>query len=241
MSRGVRLLLLFAWAALIAVLVPLALWGAYEGVLYVTTSGNYVSISNAVVSGDLVPVGSVNAGRVSDVRVAPGTAVRQGEVLASIEIPAAVRTTSNGTPVLGFLGSKDQEIDIVAPIDGLVATLTIANGSAVTAGQIIARIVDPSRLWVTAYVEEADVTRIHVGQSVEVRLAALDRTVPGDVAAVVPGTAVVFSLPATAAATPSKGGDALTNGRLYPIYIHVDLAENPQILGSSAAVRIRVK
>ena len=241
MSYRVRFALLVGWAALVAVLVPLALWGASAAFRAIATSGDYVSVSNAVVSGELVAVGSVNAGRVAEVLVAPGAAVRQGDPLASIELPAPVRTTTSGTPVLGFLGSKDQQIDVVAPVDGLIATLAIARGSAVTAGQTVARLIDPTRMWVTAYVDESDVSRIRVGQPVEVTLAALDRTVPGDVAAIVPGAAGVLAAPATAAFSPTPGDAAAVSGRLYPVYIHVDLAESPHILGSAAEVRIRVR
>ena len=234
MSRRVRFLLLTLWGITVAALVPLTLWGAVAGFQWIATGGNYVSSSNAVVSGDLVAVGSVNAGRVSDLRVSPGAVVRRGEVLASIELPTAVRTTANGTPVMAFLGSKDQEVEVASPIEGVVATLSVASGSAVTAGQTIARLIDPQHLSVVAYIDEKDVTRVRPGQQVEVELTALDRTLRGDVIAVIPAT--------SAATTPGAGAaGAAAPTHLFPVHIRVDLADNPQLMGSSAKVRIRVK
>lgn len=237
MSRRVRFLLLTLWGIAVAAFVPLALWGAVAAFRWIATGGDYVSSSNAVVSGDLVAVGSVNAGRVSELRVAPGSIVRRGELLASVELPTAVRTTANGTPVMAFLGSKDQEVEVASPIDGVVATVAVAAGSAVTAGQTIARLIDPQRLSVTAYIGEKDVTRIHPGQPVEVELIALDRTLPGDVIAVVPATSAATAPAATSAA----GRNDAAPTHLFPVHIRVDLADNPQLMGSSAKVRIRVK
>ena len=235
MSRNLRFVLLALWGISVAAFVPLTLWGAVVGFRWVTTGGNYVSSSNASVSGDLVAVGSVNAGRVSSLRVGPGSVVRRGEVLASVELPTAVRTTASGTPVMAFLGSKDQEVEVASPIDGVVATVAVAAGSAVTAGQTIARLIDPQQLSVIAYVGETDVIRIRPGQAVEVDLTALDRTLPGDVIAVIPATSSATA-PATANAA---GGGTVTH--LFPVQIRVDLADSPQLMGSSARVRIRVK
>ena len=92
------------------------------------------------------------------------------------------------TAVLAFLGSTDQQVATTAPVDGVVASVMVAEGSAVSAGQSIIRIIDPTHLRVTAYVSEADVARVRSGQQAEVYLTALDRTLHGVVQAVVPAT-----------------------------------------------------
>src|SRR5262245_21310876 len=66
---------------------------------------HYVSTDNAQVAGQLVPVGSMNAGRVAVIRTAIGAPVQQGDVLARVQLPTAVRTNQNGTPDLQFLPS----------------------------------------------------------------------------------------------------------------------------------------
>lgn len=238
MSRRLRFFLLTGWALTVAALVPLSVWGAFAAFQWVTTSGNYLTSSNATVTGDLVTVSSVNAGRVTDLHLLPGAPVKEGEPLVSIELPAPVRTTAGGTPVLAYLGSKDQAVELVSPIDGLIATVAVANGSAVTAGQVVARLVDPTRLWVTAYVDETQVSQVRVGQAAEVYLNATGRTLQGDVTAVVPATSSITTPPATGA-TIARTDTVLTH--LYPVYIRVDLANSPQLLGSSAQVKIRIK
>ena len=112
--------------------------------------------------------------------------VGQGDALAEVELAAPVRMTSSGTPVLAFLGSSDQQVPVSAPADGVVAAVLVTEGSSLTAGQTILRIVDPSRLRVTALVNEADVARVHAGQEADIYLTALDRTVHGVVQAIVP-------------------------------------------------------
>ncbi len=233
MSRRLRFGLLVAWAAVVAVLVPLALWGGIVGFEYFRDGGRYVSTTAASVSGDLVVVASVNAGRV--VRVYPGTgaSVREGDALAEVELAAPVRLTASGTPVLAFLGTTDQEVRVTAPVDGSIASILVAEGTAVTAGQPIMRIVDPAHLRVTAYVSEADLPRVRTGQDAEVYLTAVDRTITGVVQAVVPASSVAF-------ATPPAAGAAIAP-TVYAVFVRVDLRDTPQLLGSSAEVRIRVR
>ena len=235
MSRRLPWWLLVGWAATVAVAIPLALWGIVIGAQYVTDQSRYVSATTASVAGDAVAVASVNAGRIASIRVAPGATVRAGDALADVELAAPVRTTSSGTSVLAFLGSTDQQVPIIAPVDGVVASVLVAEGSAVTAGQLIFRIVDPARLRVTAYVTESDVSRVHAGQEVEVYFSALDRTLHGVVQVVVPATTAVFGAP------PVAGAEAKAAEGVYPVYVRLDLRDYPQLLGSSAEVRIRTR
>ena len=236
MARRLPWWLLVGWATLIAVLIPLTLWGVERGVVYVAGRSNYVSAASASVSGDLVAVASVNAGRIASIRTTTGATVRQGESLADVELAAPVRTTSGGTPVMAFLGSTDQQVTTTAPVDGVVAAVLVAEGSAVTAGQPIIRLIDPAHLRVTAYINEVDISRVHAGQQVEVYLGALDRTLRGVVQVVVPATTGVF------ATTPAVvNADVKPPSAVYPVYVRIDLRDYPQLLGSTADVRIRVR
>ena len=230
-----RIWLLTGWAALVAALVPLALWGVLLGYQYVSDGNHFVSTFNASVSGDLVVVASVNAGRVVRVRPVTGATVREGDALADVELPAPIRLTTGGTPVLAFLGTSDQQVQVNAPVDGTVASILVAEGSAVTAGQPIMRIVDPAHLRITAYVTESDLPLVRAGQEAEVYFTALDRKTTGVVQSVVPATASVFT------ATPVASTQAPTTTPVYPVYIRVDVRDTPQLLGSSAEVRIRYK
>ena len=173
--------------------------------------------------------------RVSRLAVAPGAPVRAGSPLADVELPVPVRVTSGGTSVLSFSGTADQQVSVTAPVDGVVAALLAVEGSSVTAGQPLLRLVDPARIRVTAFVSEADVTRVHAGQSAEVTLTSTGDTVTGVVQAVLP--------PAATATAPvgTADGKVPTTATTYPVYVRVDLRDQVALLGTSAAVRIRVK
>ncbi|MDA0301822.1 MAG: HlyD family efflux transporter periplasmic adaptor subunit [Chloroflexi bacterium] len=227
--------ILVSWAAIVAATVPLLLWGLVAGFRYANDWSSVVTASSASVSGDLVTVATVNAGRVAALHATAGARVRAGDALAEVELPAPVRTTSSGTPVLAFLGSTDQQVTTTAPVDGVVASVLVTEGSAVTAGQTIVRIIDPAHLRVTAYVRESDIARVHAGQEAEVYLAALDRTLPGVVQAVVPATQGAFATP------PTGGADPKAATPVFPVTVRVDLSDHPQLLGSTAEVRIRVR
>ncbi len=235
MYRRLPWWILVTWAVLVAAAVPLLLWGLQTGVRYAYDRTNYVFASTASVSGDLVTVASVNAGRVAAIRTTTGAKVREGDSLAEIEMAAPVRTTSGGTSVLAFLGSTDQQVATTAPVDGVVASVMVTEGSAVTAGQSIVRLIDPKHLRVTAYVSEANVAYVRSGQEAEVYLTALDRTLRGVVQAVAPATSGAFATPA------ASGADAKPPSPVFPVFVRIDLSDYPQLLGSTAEVRIRVR
>ncbi|MEO8443472.1 MAG: efflux RND transporter periplasmic adaptor subunit [Gammaproteobacteria bacterium] len=69
-------------------------------------------------------------------------------------------------------GIADRQVDILAPISGVVAELLVRQGSALSAGMPVMNLVDLSRVWVLAEVPEAQSTWLKAGQAVEVVLAA---------------------------------------------------------------------
>src|SRR5689334_7921294 len=144
----------------------------------------FVTTDNAQIAGQPVAIGSMNAGRVTDINVKVGDAVRRDVVIARVELPSQVGMAQNGQPKLDFLGAADTRVEVAAPFDGVVMSVPTAVGASVAAGQTIASIVDPSQLWVNANIDETSIDRIHVGQSVEVHVDALNADVPGRVDAI---------------------------------------------------------
>jgi HlyD family secretion protein len=55
---------------------------------------------------------------------------------------------------------------IVAPIDGVIMVKAAENGEVVAAGTTIVSIGDLDHPWLRAYINETDLGRIHLGQSV---------------------------------------------------------------------------
>jgi multidrug resistance efflux pump len=226
---SLRRVLLFATPIVLAA-------AAYVGYSMYRESVLYVSTENAQVAGQPVQVGAMNAGRVARVTVSLGGTVRRGDPLADLALPSQVGTAQNGQPKLGFLGTADSHIDVVAPIDGVVLALPAAVGSTVAAGQPIATILDPNQLWVNANVEETNVERVKVGQSVQVHIDGFNQEVVGRVDAITPGTASSFSL----LPSNSASGNFTKVVQLVPVRISINLSNRPALLGSSAEVKIRV-
>lgn len=75
---------------------------------------------------------------------------------------------------------------IVSPFDGIVIDKHVEVGDTVAPGKVLATIHDPTRMQLIASVREALVGRLHVDQSLEVRIEALQKTCPGMVTEIVP-------------------------------------------------------
>jgi multidrug resistance efflux pump len=218
---------------LAAVLVVAAAWfgfNAYrQGVLYVSTE-------NAILTGQPVQVGSMNAGRVESIVPTIGSSVHKGDVIAQVALPSQVGMGQNGQPKMGFLGAGDTRVDVQAPIDGIVIAEPVGIGANVAAGQAIVSLVDPTQLWVIANIEETNVGKLKVGQPVTVHVDALNTDIPGRVEAVTPATANTFSL----LPTSNTSGNFTKVIQLVPVRISVNLGNQPLLLGANVEVKIRV-
>lgn len=216
--------------AVVVVLVAVYAFNAYrEGQLYVSTE-------NAQLTGQPVQVGSMNAGRVEAILPSIGGAVHKGDVVAQVALPSQVGLGQNGQPKMGFLGVGDTRVDVQAPFDGTVIAEPVAIGATVAAGQPIVTIVDPTQLWVNANIEETNIGRVRVGQSVIVHVDALGTDIPGKVEAVTPATANTFSiLPSS-----NASGNFTKVTQLVPVRISVNLGNQPLLLGANVEVKIRV-
>jgi multidrug resistance efflux pump len=196
----------------------------------------YVSTENAQLTGQLVPVGAMNAGRVEAVLANIGATVHKGDVVARVALPSQVGTTQSGQPRMDFLGPNDTQIEVRSPLDGIVVTNPAAVGATVAAGQPIVTVVDPSQLWVSANVEETSIGRVKVGQPVQVHVDALGTDVPGRVEAITPATAGMTSI-----LPPSNASGNFTKvTQLVPVRISVNLGNRPLLLGANVEVKIRV-
>ncbi len=222
-------------------LLPLALilvvGAGIVGYRYWEIAEYYVSTDNAQVAGSLVQVGSMNAGRVDALNVDIGDKVQQGQVVGTVLLPTAVSMTQSGTPRLDFVGSENQRAEIKAPVSGVVVARQANVGDTVAVGQPIVTVVDPSKLWIQAQIEETKIGRVQVGQPVDVKVDSLGETLPGRVVAVSRASAATFSLlPAS-----NASGNFTKVTQLVPVKIALDYGDQPMVLGSSVEVSIRVK
>ncbi len=211
--------------------------GGFFGYRYLQDQATHVSTDNALVTGALVQVGTLNAGQVAAVTVDIGDRVAKGQVVAMVALPSAVGATSAGTAKMGFLASDDQQASVISPMDGVVAARSSNPGDTVAAGQPLLTVIDPSKLWVQAQVEETKIGRVQVGQPVAVTVDSIGRQVQGRVVAVGCATSATFSLMPQG----NTSGNYTKVTQLVPVKIAIDYGELPLVLGSSVEVKIRVK
>ncbi|HEX5674518.1 MAG TPA: efflux RND transporter periplasmic adaptor subunit, partial [Azonexus sp.] len=112
-------------------------------------------------------------------------------------------------------------LNLVSPVDGVVTAREAEPGATVVAGQAVLRLVDPTRLWVRARVDQARAEGVQVGQAAGIVL----RSVPG---APLPGKVVRIDLQS----------DALTEERI--INVAFDPAPAQLYLGELAEVTIQL-
>jgi multidrug resistance efflux pump len=208
------------------------------GYRYWYESAYFVMTENAQVTGDLVQIGSLNAGRLLASYVDLGNEVKRGQELAVVGIPQQIGAVpSSGTPILGETGSGDAQVSVRSPLNGIVAARMAYAGSTVGAGQPLYTIIDPQQIWVRANIEEDKVARVQPGQPVEVHVDALGRSFPGRVDAITPASAATFSL----LPTQNTSGNFTKVTQLVPLKISVDSGGTVLPLGTSVEVKIQVR
>src|SRR5262249_2068062 len=147
---------ILAMVGLVAIVVAARFW--YESAYFVMTD-------NAQVTGDLVPVGSYNAGRIIATRVEIGDLVSKDQELAVIAVPQQGSPSAiGGAPRLDVTGSLDTQSSVRAPFSGIVVARMGFVGSTVGVGTPIYSIVDPNQVYVRANIEETRLSRVRAGQ-----------------------------------------------------------------------------
>jgi multidrug efflux pump subunit AcrA (membrane-fusion protein) len=116
------------------------------------------------VDGLLAEVGTKASGEVEQVYVVEGEAVAEGTPLARIS-PTPTGMPSSTADLLSLQVVK-------SPFAGVVARRHVDPGDAVVPGLALFAVVDPDRLWVTAYVDDVDLPKVREGMPVEVSLPA---------------------------------------------------------------------
>ena len=211
----------------------------YFGYRYWFDSTYFVSTDNASVTGDLVQVGSLNAGRIVATRVDVGRTGSAGQEIAVVAMPQEVGGTAAGLgPKMGVTGNTD------TPGLGLRAADRASwrrgsgyVGGTVAAGQPIYALVDPAQVWVKANIEESSAWRVDVGQTVDVHVDALNRDFWGRVDAITPASAATFSL----LPSSNASGNFTKVTQYVPVKIVVDTGGTVLPLGTSVEVRIQVR
>jgi multidrug resistance efflux pump len=223
---------------LIPILFVVLVAAGVMGYRYWYESTYYVSTDNASITGDLIQVGSLNAGRIVATRVDVGAQIRQGQEIAVVAMPQELGGATLGSaPRMGVTGNSDTLVPVNSPLTGIVAARTGYIGGTVAAGQPIYALIDPAKVWVRANIEESSAWRVAIGQPVEVHVDALNRDLMGRVESITPASAATFSL----LPSGNVSGNFTKVTQYVPIKVVVDAPGIVLPLGTSAEVRIQVR
>ncbi|HMD88609.1 MAG TPA: efflux RND transporter periplasmic adaptor subunit [Anaerolineaceae bacterium] len=199
-------------AAIVILLVGLGVAGyfIYEGTFYYQTD-------NAKVDTTIYQLTANASGKLENMNVNQGDAVKAGQLLARV---------ANGPY-------------IISPIDGTVTDVKMQRGDYALASDVVVVVAETSDMYITANVEETNILKIHTGQSVSVFLDAYGRSFSGTVDKVNTVTSTMLSGAMTSFTT---SGTYTKVTQLIPVKIklldNVDLAN---IIGTNATVKIRIK
>jgi multidrug resistance efflux pump len=127
----------------------------------------FVTLDEAVLTADALPVGSTGAGVVTDVLVTGQTRVAAGQELARVRL-AADPTGATKKPVTETLR---------APVPGTVSAIDVALGGVVGAGEPVVTLYDHSRLSFEAKATEEELQGLRLGMTATVTGPGLDRPV----------------------------------------------------------------
>jgi multidrug resistance efflux pump len=139
----------------IAVLAALGFGGAY-----VVYSRNFVSTDNAQVDGNKIEINAPVSGVLVDWQGTQGNSVTRNQAIGRVEIGS----------------SSGVQMPINSPENGTIAVNNAVNGEWVTAGTNLATAYDLNKIYVTARVDETDITAVQLGAPVDVSVGGFSGT-----------------------------------------------------------------
>jgi multidrug resistance efflux pump len=142
---------------------------------YFLYSRYHVVTDNAIVDGDAINVNAPATGTIRRWIGTEGLAMRQGQYLGRV-VPTG--------------GGPRPQFVVKSPANATVGINDVVDGVNVAAGQTLAIAYDLRNVWITARVDESEISRVRIGQPVDITIDAF---------AGVPMTGVVTLIKASAA------------------------------------------
>lgn len=184
----------------------------------------YVSTEDARVSADIVSATPQISGKLLELNVTEGDTVTKNEILA--------RQDMNGLP-----DTSVEQALMRSPINGIVVKKQGTVGELLSAGQSVISLIDPSKLYITADIEETKLGKIEAGQPVEITIDQYDsKKFTGKVKSIgeVSNSALSI-LPASTSGTFTKVVQRVA------VKIELDDFDSKILPGTNAVVKIHVK
>ncbi|MDQ1909698.1 HlyD family efflux transporter periplasmic adaptor subunit [Paenibacillus sp. GD4] len=187
---------------------------------------NFISTEDSRLAGDVYRVMPRITGKVTSLQVKEGDQVLSNQIIGSQD--SNNLSTSN----------LDQAM-LRSPIEGTVIKTMVKPGEVASPGQTVAMVVDNSKLYISANIEETDIHRIHSGQKVDIHVDTFaDATLTGTVKEVSKATASTFSL----LPSMNTSGNFTKVTQRIPIKIEIDDQLGLELApGMSTTIKIHLK
>ena len=104
------------------------------------------------------------------IRTSQAAAIRRQIAQAEEDVHAAELDADRSRAQLREAQANRQDLNVVAPFDGTVATRSAEPGEVITPGTAIITLIDPGQIYLRAFVPEGDIGRLKVGQPARVYL-----------------------------------------------------------------------
>jgi multidrug resistance efflux pump len=208
---------------ILAVVLLAGLGGGYS---FWYQSHYYITTEDSRIAGDIYRVMPRIPGKMTTLQVSEGDRVLADQVVGQQD------STNLSTSVL-------DQASLRSPIDGTVLKTMAKAGEVVSPGQTVALIVNKNDLYVSANIEEGDLHRVKVGQTVEFTMDTYSGvTLYGKVKEIGEATASTFSLlPAT-----NTSGNFTKITQRIPIKISIDDHQGSDLSpGLSTKIKIHLK
>jgi multidrug resistance efflux pump len=189
------------------------------GAYYYYQNTNYVKTDEAKVAGDMTTIVAPAAGQLTNWNVQEGDQLKKGSRVGTI--------SGGSTPM-----------NITASGDGTVVREQANDNQLVQPGQVLAQIIDMSKLYITANIEETSLQDITVGDSVDI-------TVDGDPNTVYEGKMekIGYATNSTFSLMPQQNasGNYTKVTQKVPVRISIKAPSDKVLPGMNAEVSISTK
>jgi multidrug resistance efflux pump len=200
--------------------VSLACIGGY----YWYNNRYYVSTEDATVTGDLVKISPQTSGRLLEFNMEEGDTLIKDQIIGRLEV---INLSDAGI---------DQSV-IRAPVDGIIIKKQCTVGEIESAGQTLAMMIDPKKLYVSANIEETKVRRVKQNQVVDIAIDQFKgEKLSGKVKFVGEAANSTFSLLPT-----STSGTFTKVVQRVPVKIEFSQHTVKFLPGTNAVVKIHIK
>lgn len=212
---------------IIMIVILIVMIGTISGVGYYYWYNNthFVTTEDARVTGDLIKVSPQISGKLLEFDAEEGTSVSQDQIIGRQEMPSTIPDNNS------------EETVIRAPISGIVVKKVGNVGEIEAAGQTLAMIIDPKKLYISANIEETKLGKIKQGQAVDITIDQVEgKKFTGKVSYVGKASNSTFSILPT-----STSGTFTKVVQRVPVKIQLDKINEQLLPGTNAVIKIHIK